>query len=163
MILAGTGHRPDELGGYDKNSWFKVYRFAGDFLRREKESITTVISGGAQGWDMALALAARMNQIPYIMAIPFLGQEKLWPKTGYYSQEVYNTLKEHAYKVVTVCPGEYAAWKMQKRNEFMVDQADVVLALWNGTAGGTANCVEYAAKKGKKIINLWDEFQKYKD
>ncbi len=158
MIVAGTGHRPSKLGGYSQDAWLKVYRFAHSFLQREKELITEVISGGAQGWDMALALGAKMNQIKYTLAVPFLGQEKMWPKTGYYSQEVYNSLKESAHKIEIVCEGDYASWKMQKRNEFMVDRADIILALWDGSSGGTFNCIEYAKKQRKKVINLWHEF-----
>lgn len=158
MIVAGTGHRPNKLNGYGQDAWLKVYRFAHSFLQREKESITEVISGGAQGWDMALALGAKMNQIKYTLAIPFIGQEKMWPLHGYYSQEVYNSLKETASKIKIVCEGGYASWKMQKRNEFMVDNCDLVLALWDGSSGGTENCIRYAQSKNKKIINLWDTY-----
>ena len=36
---------------------------------------------------------------------------------------------------------------MQKRNEFMVDKADMVLAIWNGNQkGGTWNTIKYATK-----------------
>ena len=42
----------------------------------------------------------------------------------------------------------------------MVDNADVILALWNGTGGGTGNCIGYAEKQGKRIINLWDSFSR---
>jgi len=41
---------------------------------------------------------------------------------------------------------------MQKRNEYMVDNADIVIAVWDGTKGGTCNCVRYAKKLGKDIV-----------
>jgi uncharacterized phage-like protein YoqJ len=43
---------------------------------------------------------------------------------------------------------------MQKRNEYMVDKCDKLLAVWNGTTGGTHNCIKYAKSKGKEIILL---------
>ena len=43
---------------------------------------------------------------------------------------------------------------MQKRNEYMVDLADRVIAVWDGSKGGTANCVKYAEKVGKEIIRI---------
>ena len=43
---------------------------------------------------------------------------------------------------------------MQRRNEYMVDKADTLIAVWNGTSGGTANCVKYAKKKGVDIVRL---------
>lgn len=41
---------------------------------------------------------------------------------------------------------------MQKRNEYMVNLADKVIAVWGGSSGGTANCVRYAKSVGKEII-----------
>lgn len=48
----------------------------------------------------------------------------------------------------------YKPYLMQVRNEYMVDLAEKVIAVWDGTSGGTANCVEYAKKKTKKIITI---------
>ena len=43
---------------------------------------------------------------------------------------------------------------MQKRNEFMVDNSDLVVAVWNGTSGGTANCLAYMILKDNNRISL---------
>lgn len=40
---------------------------------------------------------------------------------------------------------------MMARNRFMVDHADGILAVWDGSKGGTGNCVSYALKKGKPV------------
>jgi uncharacterized phage-like protein YoqJ len=48
---------------------------------------------------------------------------------------------------------------MQRRNEWMVERADVILALWNGSSGGTANCVAYARQRGSRIVNVWEAFE----
>ena len=53
------------------------------------------------------------------------------------------------------CLDGYAAWKMQKRNEWMADKATRIVALWDGSPGGTANCIAYASKIGRPIDNLW--------
>ena len=39
-----------------------------------------------------------------------------------------------------------------KRNEIMVDIADVVLVIWDGISRGTKYTVDYAKKQNKKII-----------
>ena len=40
----------------------------------------------------------------------------------------------------------------QRRNEYMVDKSDLVLAVWNGErAGGTWNTMAYAEKTGKPV------------
>ncbi len=41
---------------------------------------------------------------------------------------------------------------MAKRNRYMVDKSDLVLAIWNGQeSGGTWNTIQYARSKGKPI------------
>lgn len=52
------------------------------------------------------------------------------------------------------CEGGYASWKMQKRNEWMVDRCDILVSVWDGTEGGTYNCVNYAIGKNKQIIRI---------
>ena len=46
---------------------------------------------------------------------------------------------------------------MQERNIFMVDRADEILAVWNGTSGGTKNCIDYAKKQNKIITNIYNK------
>jgi uncharacterized phage-like protein YoqJ len=82
---------------------------------------------------------------------PFEGQEVKWKEED---QMRYFNLMARCDKVVEVCEPGYAAWKMQKRNEAMVDASDLVIAVWDGTDGGTANCVRYAEKQGKQIVRI---------
>jgi hypothetical protein len=46
---------------------------------------------------------------------------------------------------------------MQRRNEAMVNNSNLVLSLWNPEKkqGGTFNCIQYAIKKDKPILNFW--------
>jgi uncharacterized phage-like protein YoqJ len=157
MIICGTGHRPNKLGGYGLENEIKISKFAIEYLAINRDEIDFVISGGALGWDTALAHAAHSVRIPYCMALPFRGFESRWPVD---SQKYLDALMTMADDIHYVCEDGYAPWKMQKRNEWMVDKADSVLALWNGTDGGTANCVRYAEKVGKPITNLWSEWER---
>ena len=52
----------------------------------------------------------------------------------------------------TMLQREYTSDCMDKRNRYMVDHADYILAVWNGCPSGTGNTVRYAHKKGKSII-----------
>jgi uncharacterized phage-like protein YoqJ len=151
MIICGTGHRPKKLGGYGADVERRLIAYAGTALDSYKPDM--VISGMALGWDQALAETALLMGIPYTAAIPFVGQGDDWPKL---SKARYIELVDKADRVITVCDVGYASWKMQKRNEWMVDHSDMVLALWNGSEGGTANCVAYAEKVGKPVVNFWD-------
>lgn len=153
MIVSGTGHRPDKLGGYSKEVGLKLKQLAIENL----EGVTKVVSGMALGWDTALALAALELKIPLVAAVPFLGQERMWPQA---SKLVYKNILEQANEIIYVCEGGYAPWKMQVRNEWMVNHCEAVLALWDGSEGGTGNCIKYAKKVDKHIINLWDQYKK---
>jgi uncharacterized phage-like protein YoqJ len=157
MIVAGTGHRPDKVGGYKSEARDRLQHIAATWLADHMLPGDKVITGMALGWDTALALAARELHIPYIAAVPFVGQQKMWPQE---SKNLFIDLLATADSIKYVCAPGYAPWKMQKRNEWMVDEADVILALWNGSEGGTGNCIQYAQQKEKKIVNLWDEYEK---
>lgn len=113
----------------------------------------------ALGWDQALADAAIKLGIPFEAAVPFEGQESKWPVD---SQRYYRRLLTRAEEVHIVSSGGFSVPKMQLRNEYMVDRADLVLALWNGSRSGTENAVIYARKVGKPVINLWSSWIKYK-
>lgn len=155
MILAGTGHRPPRLGlDYSKDSRKWLINFV---LPHLKELCPAkVISGGAQGFDQALAGAAYLLDIPFIVAVPFKGQEKKWPAPA---QDSYRKMCSLAEEVVVVCEGGYANSKFIERDKWMVDHADKVVALYDGQGkSGTGATVEYAIKQEKEIFNLWDSW-----
>ena len=155
MIVAGTGHRPNKLGGYTRDAQTRLFNTAIKSL--EHLQPTKLISGMALGWDQALARACVELNIPFIAAVPFAGQETVWPAA---SQREYRELCEAASDFIIVSPGGYSAAKMQIRNEWMVDHCDRVLALWDGSPGGTRNCVDYAKTVNKPISNAWKCFQR---
>jgi uncharacterized phage-like protein YoqJ len=143
MIVAGTGHRPDKIGGYDYYSPQRIW--VRERIRSELIELrpNKVISGMALGVDQDLAQVSIELAIPFLAALPFIGQESRWPKS---SQDYYEWLLERADDVVVVSSGGYAPYKMQIRNEWMVDHCDILLAVWDGSDGGTSNCVRYAQK-----------------
>ena len=155
-ILAGTGHRPDKLGGYGVDVSTRLVDLARAALMKYRPD--EVVSGMALGWDTALALAAIELGIPLAAAVPFEGQERKWRPE---QQRLFQAILARASTVVVVSPGGYAVWKMQVRNEWMVDRATGVLALWNGSAGGTGNCIEYARARQVEIVNLWATWERY--
>jgi uncharacterized phage-like protein YoqJ len=148
-LVAFTGHRPDKIGGYDlpNPTYMHVCQEIDRVLRELKPD--KVISGMALGVDQWAANVALKLNIPFIAAVPFLGQEGKWPNK---SQQLYKKMLEKAAEIVIVSEGGYAASKLQIRNEWMVDRCDVLVAVFDGTSGGTANCVTYAKGKGKEIV-----------
>lgn len=137
-VVAFSGHRPDKL----LSAATSVYRWL--LGRLEVWRPAKAISGMARGADTLGAIAALKLGIPLVAAVPFEGQDALWVDSD---RQVYRRILDRAAEVVYVSDPGYAAWKMHARNHWMVDRADLVLAAWDGSGGGTKACVEYALKK----------------
>ncbi len=154
MTICGTGHRPNKLGGYSNDVLRKLVALADQWLAEHNPDL--VISGMALGWDTALAIAALRRGIRTKGYIPFEGQESRWPVE---SQRRYRTILGKCVGMTIASNQGYSPAAMQRRNELMVDDSDLVLALWDGgEQGGTWNCVEYAQKKGSEVVNLWEMY-----
>lgn len=158
--MAVTGHRPDKLGGYDSTTFDQLRYFAEHLI--ELFEPTLVIVGMAQGWDQAMASAALLRKVPFHAYVPFTGQESVWPEDA---QKRYKALLGRAAEVKIISPGEYAAWKMQARNEAIVDALtgddDYLVALYSGAPGGTANCVDYAQQRGVLVVNVYNRWRSW--
>jgi hypothetical protein len=107
----------------------------------------------AIGWDFAIAKASLHLGIGLVAAIPFKGQESQWPNNS--KVEYQNILNNPLTSSFYVCSEGYESWKMQRRNEWMADRVNLMLAFWDGSSGGTANCVDYCRKKNIPWINLY--------
>lgn len=162
-IIAATGHRPNKAGGYDDAVAARLQGLTHAYLRNAIHQYgvdeITAISGVALGWDTAYALAALDLDIPLICAVPFKGQESKWPEK---SQEIYRNILSKAWHVEVIWEGGYSNVAFQRRNEFMVNRCDRLCALWDGSPGGTGNCIKYAKSLAKPppIDNLWGQWTK---
>lgn len=134
-----------------------LVELAEEYLRKLKPAL--VITGMALGWDTAIALACVRLGLPFLSALPFPKQASRWPQKD---QDRHAFLLKRAALVVVIGSNELAdadiRAAMQWRNEFMVDHAQLVLACFDGSAGGTANCVEDARAQGKTIVNTYSRW-----
>lgn len=151
MIASVTGHRPDKLGFEYDLKGPTTLRISGELIKWLKQhSPSKVISGMALGVDQIWAICAIKLDIPVIAAIPCANQENRWPEA---SKKLYRKIMSHPSVIPHyVDSGAYAAYKMQQRNIWMVENSDVVVAVWDGSKGGTGNCVAFAESVGKKIF-----------
>ena len=113
---------------------------------------TALISGMALGIDTLFAQIAIERNLELVAAIPCLGHPNKWPKT---SQDIYYKILEYPkIKVQMVSNKPYDDKCMQNRNIWMVNNCDKLIAVWDGTTGGTKNCVDYAKAINKEIIRI---------
>ncbi len=159
MIVAFTGHRPPKAG----LTWSHEApgdQFAVDLVQtliREYvavENLSHVIVGGALGFDTLAARAAWLENVPFHLYVPFPGSYAKWPP---HAQDRWHRMRKVAAKVVTVNRGSYHPSHMQTRNEAMVNAADALFAWWDGSAGGTRNCLDYADQKRIPWNNLYPD------
>ena len=160
-----TGHRPNKLWGYneDRPEYDQLFRV---LLNKIEEAIQdypmdkefTLINGMALGVDQlacaaSFVIRSRMEKqgkrVIVEAAIPCRNQECKWPRKV---QENYYSMLENVDKETYVHDGPYTFSCMQERNEYMVDHADTVIAIWDCTSGGTGNCVHYAQSQHKNMI-----------
>jgi uncharacterized phage-like protein YoqJ len=155
IVIAFTGHRPPRIGGYNvPNPIYTEIRAAINMiLETYKRTCPTlrVITGMAQGVDQWAAELCIELDIPFTAAIPFKGQENMWPES---SKREYHRLLEKADKVVIVSEGDFSAEKMQIRNEWMVNNCTLLVAVYDGSAGGTSRAVKYAEKVGREVKRI---------
>ena len=65
----------------------------------------------------------------------------------------YNSILKQCDKVVTL-QDAYTSDCMQRRNRYMVEHSDCVVAVWNGTNSGTSSTVKYALKNKLPVTVL---------
>ena len=49
----------------------------------------------------------------------------------------------------------YSSGCMLRRNQTMVERAQVLISVYDGSAGGTGNTVHYARRLGLRILPVW--------
>ena len=118
----------------------------------ENEGVTHFISGMAIGVDMyaaeiVLGLKASYPGITLESAIPCESQAAKWSEA----------LRDRYFDIASKCDKEtliqthYSPDCMDKRNRYMVDHADVLIAVWDGRPSGTGKTVRYAHQQGKSV------------
>lgn len=178
LSICFTGHRPSKLGGYDWNTsknqaiMKELKNQIIELINETEDNEFKFICGGALGIDqMAFSIlenikynTLKLNPLKMTLeiALPFLKQDIKWNDSDRikWRQQlnkadiITEVDKLEKYKIKGYEELIYYPAKMQKRNEYMVDNSDIVIAVWDGSKGGTYNCVRYAEKLGKKVIKI---------
>ena len=154
---AFTGHRPQSLPfGFNKTDerCVALKRILRENIIEliENEDVTHFISGMAIGVDMyaaeiVLGLKASYPGITLESAIPWESQAAKWTEE---QRDRYFDIAAECDKE-TLLQTQYTPDCMHKRNRYMVDQADYIIAVWDGISSGTGKTVQYAQRQGKPI------------
>lgn len=154
-----TGHRPGKLPwGYCEKDprCLQLKRRMADAIEAAYEAgYRHFLCGMAQGCDLyfcecALALRQLHPDLVVEAAIPCPTQADAWPLA---QRERYARLVA-ACDLETVVSQAYSASCMQRRDRYMVDRSSLVIAAFDGSAGGTRYTMEYAMRQRLAVIDL---------
>lgn len=147
--VAVTGHRPQNLT-LDQQAWTKheLQRVAAKL--RDEHGCKVAISGMALGADTWWAQAALEVGLELYAYIPFEAQAERWKEQD---REVWRELRARATRE-RVFGGHYAVRFLHERNQGMVLDADVVVAVFDPMirSGGTFATMGFAERHGKPIV-----------
>lgn len=158
ISCAFTGHRPARFH-FKYNEEHPDCIMLKQAMNKEicaliEKDVTTFYSGMALGvdtWGAELVLEHKKcnPNIKLIAVLPCEAQPNRWTE---HQRNRYFNLLPQCDEVVYVSQ-QYTLDCMYKRNRYLVDNSQYLLAVYDGQGkGGTAYTVQYAKKNGKSII-----------
>lgn len=150
VVVCFTGHRnlhstsvsPSRLkqAFYDESEKL-ILAGAKHFISGWRWARIYVRAGGAR------SCAQKYPEITLECALPCETQAEKWSER---TRDLYFSIIECCDKE-TLVSKRYSSDCMKKRNRYMVDRSDCVLAFWNGSRSGTGSTVAYALKTGRTV------------
>lgn len=157
MVCAFTGHRSHKLpwrGNEAAPDCVALRRVMLEQIERLIHlGVTAFLTGMAEGVDMwgamhVVQLKSRYPEIRLIAVLPHMKQEENWPPQ---IQERYNKLLEAA-DVIVMLRQNFTDTCMMDRNRYMVDHADVLLAVTDGRRRSGASATVNMARRLKRHV-----------
>ena len=153
-----AGHRPQSLpwkfNEQDERCLRMKEKLRNEIIKAIKNGYTTFISGMALGFDMicaemVLELKKTFPRIKLIGAIPCKTQDKLWKEKD---KQRYRSLLTQLDSIRCIYDDYIGPECMLERNRFMINNSSLVIALFNGTNGGTKKTLDYAKECRVKTV-----------
>ena len=160
-ICCFTGHRPSKFDFKHNENHPDCIRLKSIIEKEIEKAIIKgydfFVAGGAQGtdtWAAEIVLKFKEAKYPNLkleIAIPTPEQPNACPSQA--KRRYYNILEQADFNTYINEKG-YAPYMMIQRNNYMVDKSKLVIALFDGTEGGTKKTYDYALRKNKEIIRI---------
>ena len=154
-----TGHRPEKLpwGGLetDDRCLLLKARLRDAVEAAYAEGKRHFICGMARGCDFyfaeaVISMRTRKPDVTLEAAIPCIRQSASWSAA---QRERWERLVE-ACDRTTVLQGEYTPDCMIRRNRYMVEHSSLVIAVYDGSNGGTRRTLEYAIREKIPFVDI---------
>lgn len=149
-----TGHRPNKCRGTEEEIRARLTVAIQTAINRGYNTFITGMAPGVDTWAAEEVLKKKVEnaEIKLIAAVPFPGVEK---KRTVELQNSFKAILDNADDVQYVCT-KYQFWAFHARDAWMVDHSSMVIAVFNGSSGGTEWTINYAKKKNRMIAIIKD-------
>ena len=148
-----TGHRPEKLTMPEAEVKAALEAQIRVAIGHGFQTFISGMSRGVDIWaaEIVLWLRNEGRKIRLVCAVPYPDFEARW---GAAWQTQYRCILDEADWIEYICP-TYSPNCFQSRNEWMVNHAARMIAVYNGTGGGTRNTLKYAESQGLSIIKIY--------
>ena len=148
-----TGHRPGKLPADTDRREALRRALRTDIIRTAEAGFEIFLCGMALGTDTwaaeeVLTLRERGMPVRLVAALPCPEQDARWREED---RRRYRFLLSQADALYTACE-EYTPYCMAMRNRWMVSNASRIIAVFDGSPGGTAGTWAEARKKGLELL-----------
>lgn len=157
-VCAFTGHRFQSLPfGSDESSpeARKLKTAVSDAIETliTTQNCLTFLCGMALGADQICAaeILRRKLYVPELSLHCYIPCQEQFARWSGSQTARYREILKHADEIICL-QERYTPDCMHRRNRAMVDAADLVFAVWNGSRGGTASTVAYAQRSKKPVF-----------
>ena len=121
-----------------------------------EEGCRNFYTGGAIGFDTMAArqlISFRISHrdVKIIVAVPCKDQDAMWTDA---QKDNYAFILSNADEIIFVSE-EYTKDCMRKRNEYLADVCDILIAYSGRSSSGSAQTVRMAEARGKTVYNLY--------
>lgn len=174
ISIALTGHRPNKLGGYnmEQPSYQKLQQHLQQIIVKQFDVFDIVVghSGLALGadtvWTKAILAVKEQHpeRVVFHAEIPCMEQSQPWFKQSdidFWQHSVTSADLATVYGSLAEIPNvkdpkriKLASQLLKERNVGMMSHADWVLAIHDGTPGGTSHAVKYCNDKSIPVHTI---------
>jgi predicted Rossmann fold nucleotide-binding protein DprA/Smf involved in DNA uptake len=148
MVVAIIGSRP-QYWSWSSQIQARVERFVAALKTKHPDAI--VVSGGARGVDTWAEQAARANDLELISYRPYENSNSFYSikvvTHGENAEEIVKGKSRRTSPPLLTTYGQAAF----RRNTWIVEDADQVVAFWDGQSSGTRNSIEKARSIGRPV------------
>lgn len=154
-----TGYRPEKMRlPLCCNPEEYVRSLVRPFIEQQyRAGVRLFMSGMAEGFDLwaaaevlALCESGACPQVEIAAVIPYAGQAARYSSR---SSELYDYVSRNATHQIILSENYYPEC-FYRRNDYLVENAGVILAYYDGQSGGTRYTVRMAGKCGIPVINV---------